>query len=85
MEERWYKNGLIYALSVRTFADSNGDGIGDFPGLATRLDYLSSLGVTCIWLLPFYPSPWRDEGYDISDYNGVDPPLRSCRDHPGKR
>jgi len=80
MKERWYKNGLIYALSVRTFADSNGDGIGDFPGLATRLDYLSSLGVACIWLLPFYPSPWRDEGYDVSDYYGVDPRLGTLGD-----
>jgi maltose alpha-D-glucosyltransferase / alpha-amylase len=80
MEERWYKNGLIYALSVRTFADSNADGIGDFPGLASRLDYLSSLGVTCIWLLPFYPSPWRDEGYDVSDYYGVDPSLGTLGD-----
>jgi maltose alpha-D-glucosyltransferase/alpha-amylase len=80
MKERWYKNGLIYALSVRTFADSNGDGIGDFRGLTARLDYLSSLGVTCIWLLPFYPSPWRDEGYDVSDYYGVDPKLGTLGD-----
>jgi maltose alpha-D-glucosyltransferase/alpha-amylase len=80
MKERWYKNGLIYALSVRTFADSNGDGIGDFPGLTARLDYLSSLGVTCIWLLPFYPSPWRDEGYDVSDYYGIDPKLGTLGD-----
>jgi maltose alpha-D-glucosyltransferase/alpha-amylase len=80
MKERWYKNGLIYALSVRTFADSNGDGIGDFPGLTARLDYLSSLGVTCIWLLPFYPSPWRDEGYDVSDYYAIDPKLGTLGD-----
>jgi maltose alpha-D-glucosyltransferase/alpha-amylase len=80
MKERWYKNGLIYALSVRTFADSNGDGIGDFPGLTSKLDYLNSLGVTCIWLLPFYPSPWRDEGYDVSDYYGIDPSLGTLGD-----
>ena len=55
--ERWYKNGLLYSLSVRTYADSNGDGIGDLPGLTGRLDYLAGLGVSCVWLLPFYPSP----------------------------
>ena len=61
----WYKDAVIYELHVRAFADSNGDGIGDFPGLLTRLDYLQDLGVTCIWLLPFFPSPLRDDGYDI--------------------
>src|SRR5439155_10175199 len=80
LEERWYKNGLIYELSVRAFRDSNGDGIGDLPGLITRLDYLSNLGVSCIWLLPFYPSPWRDDGYDITDYYGVHPSFGNLGD-----
>ena len=80
MDERWYKSGLIYAVSVRTYADSNGDGVGDFRGLAGRLDYLSGLGVTCLWLLPFYPSPWRDEGYDVTNYYGVHPDLGTLGD-----
>ncbi|MGD2116464.1 MAG: maltose alpha-D-glucosyltransferase, partial [Acidobacteriota bacterium] len=69
----WYKDAVIYQVHVRTFADSNGDGIGDFPGLTSRLDYLQELGVTAIWLLPFYPSPLRDEGYDTADYRNVNP------------
>jgi maltose alpha-D-glucosyltransferase/alpha-amylase len=69
----WYKDAIIYELHVRAFADSNGDGIGDFPGLLSRLDYLQDLGITCIWLLPFFPSPLRDDGYDISNYNDVNP------------
>src|SRR3978361_1918687 len=69
----WYKNGIIYCLSVASFMDSNGDGVGDFAGLIRRLDYLHGLGVTAIWLMPFQPSPMRDDGYDISDYYGVDP------------
>lgn len=64
----WYKDSIIYQLHVRTFCDSNGDGIGDFRGLQHRLDYLQELGVNAIWLLPFYPSPLRDDGYDIADY-----------------
>ena len=67
----WYKDAVIYELHVRAFADSGGDGIGDFDGLRGRLDYLQELGVTALWLLPFYPSPLRDDGYDISDYTGV--------------
>ena len=67
----WYKDAVIYQLHVRTFCDSNGDGIGDFAGLAQKLDYLQELGVTAIWLLPFYPSPLRDDGYDIADYTSV--------------
>jgi maltose alpha-D-glucosyltransferase / alpha-amylase len=67
----WYKDAVIYQLHVRTFFDSNGDGIGDFQGLTQRLDYLQDLGVTAIWLLPFYPSPLRDDGYDIADYTAV--------------
>src|SRR5436190_3488140 len=67
----WYKDAIIYELHVRAFCDSNGDGIGDFPGLITKLDYLRDLGVTALWLLPFYPSPLRDDGYDIADYTTV--------------
>ena len=73
INDLWYKNAIIYCLSVETFMDSNGDGIGDFQGLIRRLDYLQGLGVTAIWLMPFQPSPQRDDGYDISDYYGVDP------------
>jgi maltose alpha-D-glucosyltransferase / alpha-amylase len=67
----WYKDAIIYELHVRAFADSNGDGIGDFQGLLSRLDYLQDLGITCIWLLPFFPSPGRDDGYDIANYTDV--------------
>ena len=67
----WYKDAVIYELHVKAFADGNNDGIGDFPGLISKLDYLQDLGVTCIWLLPFFPSPLRDDGYDISDYTNV--------------
>src|SRR5690242_6332519 len=67
----WYKDAIIYELHVRAFKDSNADGIGDFPGLLQKLDYLQDLGVTCLWLLPFFPSPLKDDGYDISDYTGV--------------
>jgi maltose alpha-D-glucosyltransferase/alpha-amylase len=69
----WYKDAIIYQLHVRTFCDSNGDGIGDFPGLIQKLDYLQELGVNTLWLLPFFPSPLRDDGYDISDYTAVHP------------
>jgi len=69
----WFKDAIIYELHVRTFADSNADGIGDFPGLTSKLDYLQELGVTCLWLLPFFPSPLLDDGYDIADYTGVHP------------
>jgi maltose alpha-D-glucosyltransferase/alpha-amylase len=67
----WYKDGVIYQLHVRAFFDSNNDGIGDFRGLMRKLDYLQDLGVTAIWLLPFYPSPLRDDGYDIASYSGI--------------
>ena len=76
----WYKDAIIYELHVRAFADSNGDGIGDFPGLLSRLDYLQDLGITCIWLLPFFPSPLRDDGYDISDYTDVNPSYGTLSD-----
>src|SRR6058998_3761474 len=71
INDLWYKNAVIYCLSVGTFMDANGDGIGDFQGLMRRLDYLHGLGITAIWLMPFQPSPCRDDGYDISDYYGV--------------
>jgi maltose alpha-D-glucosyltransferase / alpha-amylase len=73
INDLWYKNAVIYCLSVGTYMDSNGDGIGDFKGLMRRLDYLHGLGVTAIWLMPFQVSPHRDDGYDVSDYYGVDP------------
>lgn len=73
MAKYWYKNAVIYSLHVETFMDANGDGIGDFLGLTRSLDYVAGLGVNCIWLLPFFPSPNRDHGYDISNYLNVDP------------
>jgi maltose alpha-D-glucosyltransferase/alpha-amylase len=76
----WYKDAIIYELHVRAFADSDDDGIGDFRGLEGKLDYLQSLGVTALWLLPFYPSPLRDDGYDIADYRGVLPDYGTLRD-----
>jgi maltose alpha-D-glucosyltransferase / alpha-amylase len=76
----WYKDAIVYELHVRAFADSNGDGIGDFPGLISKLDYLQDLGITCIWLLPFFPSPLRDDGYDISNYVDVNPSYGTLDD-----
>src|ERR671922_255016 len=76
----WYKDAIIYEVHPRAFLDSNGDGIGDFEGLAQRLDYLQDLGVTAIWLLPFYPSPLKDDGYDISDYTDVHPSYGTLHD-----
>jgi maltose alpha-D-glucosyltransferase/alpha-amylase len=73
MEGLWHKNAIVYTIDVGSFADGNGDGIGDFLGLAGKLDYLAGLNVNCIWLQPFYPSPGRDHGYDISDYYAIDP------------
>src|SRR5882762_4129597 len=69
----WYKDAVIYELHVKTFHDSDGDGIGDFRGLIEKLDYLQELGITAIWLLPFYPSPQKDDGYDIADYYTINP------------
>jgi len=79
-ENLWYKDAVIYQLHVRTFCDSNGDGIGDFRGLTGKLDYLQELGVNGVWLLPFYPSPLRDDGYDIADYTSVHPAYGSLQD-----
>ena len=76
----WYKDAILYELHVRAFADGNGDGIGDFSGLMGKLDYLQELGVTCLWLLPFFPSPLRDDGYDISDYKSVNPSYGTLDD-----
>ena len=76
----WFKNAVIYEVPVRAFADSNGDGIGDFRGLTEKLDYLQDLGVTALWLLPFFPSPLRDDGYDIADYTSVNPIYGTLED-----
>ena len=78
-DPQWYRDAIIYELHVRAFADGNGDGIGDFTGLLSKLDYLTDLGVTAIWLLPFYPSPLRDDGYDIADFKGVHPAYGDLR------
>lgn len=80
MAEHWYKNSVIYCLDVKTFADGNGDGIGDFTGLTSHLEYLAGLHVDCIWLQPFFPSPMRDNGYDIVDYYTVDGRLGTLGD-----
>jgi maltose alpha-D-glucosyltransferase/alpha-amylase len=80
IDDLWYKNGVFYCLSVGTYMDANGDGIGDFRGLLRRLDYLNGLGITTIWLMPFQPSPGKDDGYDISDYYGVDPKYGTLGD-----
>jgi maltose alpha-D-glucosyltransferase/alpha-amylase len=76
----WYKDAVIYQLHVRSFFDSDDDGVGDFPGLTAKLDYIERLGVSAIWLLPFYPSPMRDDGYDIADYLGINPVYGKQRD-----
>src|ERR671928_1875865 len=76
----WYKDAIVYELHVRAFRDSNGDGTGDFAGLTEKLDYLQDLGVTAIWILPFYPSPLRDDGYDIADFTSVNADYGTLRD-----
>ena len=76
----WWKNAIVYCLDVETFLDSDGDGCGDLVGLTDRLDYLAGLGVTCVWLMPFYPSPRLDDGYDISDFYGIDGRLGTSGD-----
>jgi maltose alpha-D-glucosyltransferase/alpha-amylase len=80
INDLWYKNSIVYCLSVGTFMDSNGDGCGDFEGLARRLDYLQGLGVTTLWLMPFQTSPQKDDGYDVSDYYNVDPRFGTLGD-----
>src|SRR5690349_1900125 len=79
-EALWFKDAIIYEVSVRAFFDSDGDGIGDFQGLVQKLDYLEDLGVNTIWLLPFYPSPLKDDGYDISDYTNIHPSYGNLED-----
>ena len=86
----WFKDAIVYQLHVKAFQDSNHDGVGDFAGLTERLDYLRDLGVNTLWLLPFYPSPGRDDGYDISDYGDINPQFGNMRDfrrfmHEAKR
>jgi maltose alpha-D-glucosyltransferase/alpha-amylase len=78
--QHWFKDAIIYQLHVRAFCDSSGDGVGDFRGLAQKLDYVQDLGATAIWLLPFYPSPLRDDGYDIADYTGIHPSYGTLQD-----
>ena len=80
MSDLWYKDGIIYQTHVRAFFDSNNDGIGDFQGLTRKLDYLQDLGISIIWLLPFYPSPLRDDGYDIANYTAVNPAYGTLAD-----
>src|SRR5436189_595484 len=79
-DELWYKDAIIYQTHVKAFADSNDDGIGDFYGLTSRLDYLQDLGVNTLWLQPFYPSPGREAGYDISDYRSLNPDFGTMKD-----
>ncbi|HEX2343104.1 MAG TPA: maltose alpha-D-glucosyltransferase [Vicinamibacterales bacterium] len=76
----WYKDAVFYQLHVKSFADSNGDGIGDFVGLTSKLDHLAALGVDCLWIQPMYPSPFRDDGYDISDYTAIHPSYGTLED-----
>ncbi len=76
----WFKDAVIYEVHVRAFQDSDGDGMGDFRGLTQRLPYLADLGVTALWVLPFCPSPWKDDGYDISDYRNIHPAYGTLRD-----
>jgi maltose alpha-D-glucosyltransferase/alpha-amylase len=80
LHDQWYENAIIYCLDVETYADSDGDGVGDFTGLTSRLDYLGALGVTCLWLMPFYPSPGRDDGYDVAEYTAIDPRFGNIAD-----
>ena len=79
-DDLWYKDAVFYELHVKAYSDANGDGMGDFPGLMTRLDHLKDLGVDCLWLLPMYPSPFRDDGYDIADYCAVHPQYGTLDD-----
>src|SRR4051795_1321387 len=80
MSDRWYKKAVVYCLDIDTYADSDGDGVGDIRGLIGRLDYLARLGVTCIWLNPIHPSPDRDDGYDVEDFYNVDPRFGNLGD-----
>ncbi len=79
-DDQWYKDAIFYELQVKSFYDSNGDGVGDFAGLIEKLNYIQELGVDCIWITPFYPSPQRDDGYDVADYYGVNPDYGNIKD-----
>src|SRR5688572_25107496 len=79
-DPEWYRDAVIYQLHVKSFFDGNDDGVGDFPGLLQKLDYIVELGVNTVWLLPFYPSPRRDDGYDISEYRGIHQDYGTLRD-----
>ena len=79
-DAKWLRSAVFYMLPIRSFCDGDGDGIGDFRGLTERLTYIHDLGATCLWLLPFFTSPWRDEGYDVADYHGIDPSLGTFAD-----
>ncbi|MDZ4246541.1 MAG: alpha-amylase family glycosyl hydrolase, partial [Dehalococcoidia bacterium] len=79
-DQLWFKDAIIYELHIRAFSDSDGDGVGDIWGLINKLDYLQDLGVTAVWLLPFYPSPQKDDGYDISDYTDIQPVFGNLHD-----
>src|ERR1700761_5898994 len=76
----WFKDAVIYEVHIKSFYDSDGDGVGDLRGLIEKIDYFTELGVTAIWLLPFYPSPLRDDGYDIADYMSVNPSYGTMED-----
>ena len=76
----WWRDGVIYQIYPRSFADSNGDGLGDLPGIISRLDYLADLGMDALWLSPIYPSPDKDFGYDVSDYCNIDPRYGTLAD-----
>src|SRR5437763_14365057 len=80
MGENWWRSAVIYQIYPRSFADSNGDGIGDLAGVTSKMDYLAELGVDAVWVSPFYPSPWVDGGYDITDYRDVHPALGTLDD-----
>ena len=79
-DPQWYRDAIIYQIHVKSFFDSSNDGIGDFEGLTQKLDYVRDLGVTAIWLMPFYPSPLRDDGYDIADYRDINPSYGTMED-----
>ena len=80
MGERWWQRGILYQVYPRSYVDANGDGVGDLPGVISRLDYLEWLGVDALWLSPIYPSPMKDFGYDVADYTGVDPLFGTLED-----
>ena len=79
-DPQWYRDAIVYQLHVKSFFDSNDDGMGDFEGVTRKLDYIKDLGATAIWVMPFYPSPLRDDGYDIADYRNINPSYGTMRD-----